>query len=78
MANLETKFELARDYYLGNPLISWEEAESRLIADIDKLEEEYRLSYAWARQVAINQLRQFYGVLKNLYAEIFEAVYSAS
>jgi hypothetical protein len=78
MANLETKFELVRDHNLGNPLISWEEAESRLIADINKLEEEYRLSYAWARQVAMNQLRQFYDVLENLYASTFEMVYSAS
>jgi hypothetical protein len=68
MANLETKFELVRDHSLDNSLISWEEAENRLIADLDELEKKYRLSYPWARQVAMNQLRKFYDVLESLYA----------
>jgi hypothetical protein len=68
MANLETKFELARDRSLGNSLITWEEAENRLIVDLDRLEEKYRLSYPWAREVAMDQLRKFYDVLKSLSA----------
>jgi hypothetical protein len=67
MANLETKFELVRDHSLGNSLISWEEAENRLIADLDELENKYRLIYPWAREVAMDQLRKFYDFLKTLY-----------
>ena len=67
MANLETKFELARDHSLGNSLISWKEAENRLIADLDELENKYRLIYPWAREVAMDQLRKFYDFLKTLY-----------
>ncbi|NEP57766.1 MAG: hypothetical protein F6K31_12210 [Symploca sp. SIO2G7] len=67
MANLETKFELARSHSRRETLISLEEAENRLIKDLDKLEDKYRLSYAWARQVAMDQLRKFYDFLKTLY-----------
>lgn len=67
MANLERKFKLVRDLSLNKPLISWKEAETRLIADLDELEDKYYLSYAWAKQAAIDQLRKFYNFLVTLY-----------
>lgn len=68
MADLETKFELVQDHCLGAPLISWQEAQERLVADLDELEDKYGLSYTWARKVAMDQLRKFYEVLEKLYA----------
>jgi NB-ARC domain len=68
IANLETKFELVRDHYLSKPLITWDEAERRLIEDLDKLEEDYRLSYSWARKISVDQLRKFYEVIKGVYS----------
>ena len=67
MANLETKFELIDAHHNGHDLISWEEAESRLIDDLDELEEKYRLGYEWARRVSMKQLRKFYDTLAELY-----------
>jgi NB-ARC domain len=67
IANLETKFELVRDHYLNQPLISWEEAERRVIIDLDELESQYRLGYPWARQISVKQLREFYIALESIY-----------
>ena len=68
MANLETKFELIDAHYKGHDLICWEEAEARLIDDLDELEEKYRLGYEWARRVSMKQLRKFYDTLSELYS----------
>ena len=53
IANLETMFELVEIHHSSEPLITWKEAERRLIEDLDTLEAEYRLSYSWAREKSI-------------------------
>ena len=58
MADLETKFELVQDHCLGASLISWQEAQERLVADLDELEDKYQRSYAWARKDGWDQLRK--------------------
>lgn len=66
MANLETIFELVENHHSGRKLMAWEEAERRLIEDLDMLEEEFRLSYPWAREKSLEQLKQFYDVLRGI------------
>ncbi|MGI2908487.1 hypothetical protein [Tolypothrix sp. VBCCA 56010] len=43
-------FELVENHHSGEPLIPWQEVERRAIEDLDNLEEQYRLSYPWARE----------------------------
>ncbi|HEY9834980.1 MAG TPA: NB-ARC domain-containing protein [Stenomitos sp.] len=66
IAQLETMLELVESHHSGEQLIAWEEAERRLIEDLDTLEEQYRLSYPWAREKSLERLQQFYKVLENV------------
>jgi NB-ARC domain len=66
IANLETMFELVENHYSGKNCIPWEEVERRVIEDLDNLEEQYRLSYPWAREKSLEHTNQFYKVLSRL------------
>lgn len=66
IANLETMYELVENHHSHKQLIPWEEVERRVIEDLDNLEEQYRLSYPWAREKSLEHTNQFYQVLSRL------------